>query len=91
MIWLKWKPRLIAAGIFLLTVLAAIARHKYVLDRLDKAIEAKEAAEREVKERRAIDRSDAEIESKYSDLEREAERDLKAGKMPDVIRHRNNR
>ncbi len=86
--WITIKAKLIGLGAFLLAIAAAVLRHKQVVAQRDKARQAAADAKAEVEERRDIDNADREIDSKYSDLEREAREDLENDEMPDVIRNR---
>lgn len=86
--WLKAK--LIAGGAILLTIVAAIARFRVVKGQRDRAIEARDAFEAQVREQRKNEESDNRIDIEYDEIERQADEDLANGQMPDNIRRRNN-
>ena len=82
---LSLKTKALAAGALLLTVLGFFLRLKIVTKQRDKAKQTaakyKSWSERQTK----TAEGDAEIESKYSDLKREAKQDLKNEVIPDHL------
>ena len=84
---LNLKAKLIALGAALLTVLGFFLRLKVVTNQRDKA-KQKAAKYQAWSERQAKSLAvDAEIASKYSDLEREAKQDLKDDEIPSHLRN----
>ena len=89
--WLTIKAKLFALGAFLLTVAAFFLRLKLVTAQRDKARDRADAEAARADQAEDIAKADAEIEAKYSDLERESKRDIEAKRMPSNIRNRNKR
>ena len=84
--WLtQTKLWAIAAGI----VAALVAYLKIVTEQRNRARAKAKAEAARADQAEDIAAADEEIEHKYSDLQRESDRDIKAGKMPDNIRNRN--
>lgn len=78
---LNLKAKLIAAGAFLLSVLAFFLRLKVVTNQRDKAREKAEKYQAWSERQQATSLLDSEIESEYSELKRQ-END---GKVPDNL------
>ena len=89
--WLTIKAKLFALGATVLTVAAFFLRLKLVTAQRDKARKRADAEAARADQAEDIAKADEEIEAKYSDLERESKRDIKAKRMPDNIRNRNKR
>ena len=89
--WLSIKAKLFALGATVLTVAAFFLRLKIVTAQRDKARKRADAEAARADQAEDIAEADAEIEAKYSDLERESKRDIKAKRMPSNIRNRNKR
>ena len=89
--WLTIKAKLFALGATVLTVAAFFLRLKIVTAQRDKARKRADAEAARADQAEDIAKADAEIETKYSDLERESKRDIKSGRMPSNIRNRNKR
>ena len=89
--WLTIKAKLFALGATVLTVAAFFLRLKLVTAQRDKARKRADAEAARADQAEDIAKADEEIEAKYSDLERESKRDIKAKRMPSNIRNRNKR
>ena len=89
--WLTIKAKLFALGATVLTVAAFFLRLKLVTAQRDKARKRADAEAARADQAEDIAEADAEIEAKYSDLERESKRDIEKGVMPSNIRNRNKR
>ena len=87
--WLTIKAKLFALGATVLTVAAFFLRLKIVTAQRDKARKRADAEAARADQAEDIAKADEEIEAKYSDLERESKRDIKAKRMPSNIRNRN--
>ena len=83
------KIKLYAIGGAVLTFLALVARNMMLKGQLKRSKKNERVYKAQVKQAEAIEKVDAEIDMEYSDLEREAKRDIKRGQMPDNIRNRN--
>ena len=89
MSWLSIQTKLYAAGAFLLTVLALFLRLKVVTEQRDNARKRAKGEAARADQAEMIAEVEAEIDNEFSDLEREAKRDIEDGKMPGNIRDRN--
>ena len=89
--WLTIKAKLFALGATVLTVAAFFLRLKIVTAQRDKARKRADAEAARADQAEDIAEADEKIEAKYSDLQRESKRDIKAKRMPDNIRNRNKR
>jgi len=87
--WLTLKAKLYTAAGFFLAFLAAVFRFKYVKGQRDKYKRHAETYEAQLHQKKQIEEVEQEINLDYADIEREAERDLDSGQMPDNIRDRN--
>jgi len=76
-------------GAALLAFAGLIARNMMLKGQRDRARENAKTYKAQAEQAVEIDGVEAEIELEYSDLEREAKRDIKNGQMPDSIRNRN--
>ena len=84
--WGSLKAKAVAAGAFLLGVIAFFLRFKVVKHQRDKYREHADIYRNQVRQKQRIDEIDAEIELDYSELERQADEDIKRGEMPSNIR-----
>ena len=73
----------------LLAFAALIARNLMLKGQRNRARDNARAYKAQAEQAQKIDEVEAEIELEYSDLEREAKKDIKAGNMPSNIRNRN--
>lgn len=86
---LSLKARLLAFGAAILTVIGFIFRFRYVKGQRDRFRQEASDAKAALEYQQAVIESDAEIEAEYSDLKREADRDIADDKMPANIRNPN--
>lgn len=86
MSWLvTLKAKLYAASVVVGLFLIAVARYFFIKHERNKLRDFKKKAEAQIE---AIQRGrevDAEIDSEYSDLKREADADIEAGKVPEHL------
>ena len=87
MYWLKSK--IATFGAVLAGLVLAIARHRQVKRQRNAARATRDQLRAHIKESSDIAAGELELDQQYSDLERESERAIENGKMPDSIRNRN--
>lgn len=78
------KSKIYAIGAVLIAALLTVV--KFLVWRNSALKEKVETAEANLQLREETDRIDAEIESDFSDLRREAQKDIKAGEIPAHLR-----
>lgn len=89
MSWLWLRPKLVAAGLFVMTAIAFVVRLKFVTDQRDKLqVEVKKERAR-ADQAEEINDVEQQLDEHFSELEEESESDVDDGKIPDHIRDRN--
>ena len=85
MSWLTIKPKLIGFGLILLTVLAAIARMKYLEKKVETVTKARDKARSVAKKAKRDEEAQHEQREERKDEEKKAEKDIADGKVPDSL------
>lgn len=82
------KTKLFAIGAIALTVLGFFLRLKVVTNQRDTFKKKAKKAEKQIQFKKEVEELDDDIEQTFSDLKREADKEIKSGEIPSHLRNR---